>query len=67
MARDVLDSTFVLCFACFERYPGDAIDAEGCARFNVCIMFSCFEPRPGDTIDTDGYARFNASVVFYML
>ena len=39
MARDVLDSTFVLCFTCFERHPGDAIDAEGCARFNVCIVF----------------------------
>ena len=39
MARDVLNSTFVLCFTCFERHPGDAIDAEGCARFNVCIMF----------------------------
>ena len=37
--RHVLDSTFVLCFTCFERHPGDTIDAEGCAKFYVCIVF----------------------------
>ena len=30
MARDMLISTFVLCFTCFERHPGDTTDAEEC-------------------------------------
>ena len=39
MARDMLDSTFVLCFICFEPNPGDTTEAEAYARFNVCVVF----------------------------
>ena len=67
MARDILDSTFVLCFACFERHPGDTIDGEGYAKFYVVLCFTSFERYPGDTIDGEGYARFNVCIVFYML
>ena len=39
MARDMLDSTFVVGFTCFERHLGDTIDGEGNVKFNVCIVF----------------------------
>ena len=37
--RDGLSSTFVLCFARFERRLGYTIDSEGWAKFYVCIVF----------------------------
>ena len=67
MARDMLDSTVVLCFTCFERHQGETIDAEGCGEFHVCIVFSSFERHPDDTLSGEGYARLNVCIVFYML
>ena len=37
--RDLLNSTFVLCFTRFEQHLGDTIDSEGWAKFYGCIVF----------------------------
>ena len=47
MARDNLDSTFVLFFTRFERHPGDTIDAEECVKFYVlyCVLYALSDTR----------------------